>query len=57
MQQLNVDRLLIPLLRAQLSGVVALLQEVAHHIHLHRLNTGIRAQLVVQLPGTAIVMR
>ena len=56
-QQLHVQNLLIPLLGGELALLITLLQEVAHDVDLHRLHAGVRTDLVVQLPGTAIVVR
>ena len=56
-QQLHVNRLLIPLLRRELSSVVALLQKVLHHVDLHRLDSRIGCQLVLRLAVAAVDMR
>ena len=42
MKQSDVDRLLIPLLSRELAVSITLLDEILHHIDLHRLDPGIR---------------
>ena len=56
-QQLHVQNLLIPLLCRELALSITLLDEILHDVDLHRLDTGIRAQLIIELTSTAIVMR
>ena len=53
-QQLHVDWLLIPLLRAELSSGVTLLQEITHNIELNRLHRCIGCRLVIQLTSRAM---